>query len=154
MLMGCFRQTITLSPEGDPQRTTNVRDGYAINMAIKTGSRLPLLQAGTPIDKVRYQALGVKHIYLKSKIKMIDFRDYIEKQGTCPKKLCISVTISPIMKSCSWWIARCTRRCCPEIKQIAKYISKEKGGEGVVRDVIEQVLKVQGKWLNGEAFGW
>ena len=42
----------------------------------------------------------------------------------------------------------------PEIKQIAKYISKEKGGEGVVRDVIEQVLKVQGKWLNGEAFGW
>ena len=60
------RQTITLSPEGDPQRTTNVRDGYAINMAIKNGLEIAIITGGnSPSVKVRYQALGVKHIYLK-----------------------------------------------------------------------------------------
>ena len=82
------RQTITLSPEGDPQRTTNVRDGYAINMAIKNGLEIAIITGGnSPSVKVRYQALGVKHIYLKSKIKMNDFRDYIEKTGYLPEEI-------------------------------------------------------------------
>jgi 3-deoxy-D-manno-octulosonate 8-phosphate phosphatase (KDO 8-P phosphatase) len=150
------RQTITLSPDGDPQRTTIVRDGYAINMAIKNGLEIAIITGGNSSSvKVRYEALGVKHIYLKSKIKMVDFRDYLEKTGYLPEEIIYIGDDIPdyeVMQQVGLPVAPAD--AAPEIKQIAKYISKEKGGEGVVRDVIEQVLKVQGKWLNGEAFGW
>jgi 3-deoxy-D-manno-octulosonate 8-phosphate phosphatase (KDO 8-P phosphatase) len=150
------RQTITLSPDCDPHRTTNVRDGYAINMAIKNGLEIAIITGGNSSSvKVRYEALGVKHIYLKSKIKMVDFRDYLEKTGYLPEEIIYIGDDIPdyeVMQQVGLPVAPAD--AAPEIKQIAKYISKEKGGEGVVRDVIEQVLKVQGKWLNGEAFGW
>jgi len=60
----------------------------AINMAIKNGLEIAIITGGnSPSVKVRYQALGVKHIYLKSKIKMNDFRDYIEKTGYLPEEI-------------------------------------------------------------------
>ncbi len=150
------RQTIYLSLDGNPQRTTNVRDGYAINLAMKNGFGIAIITGGnSPSVKVRYEALGVKHIYLKSKIKMLDFRDYIEKTGYKHEEIVYIGDDIPdyeVMQLVGLPVAPAD--AAPEIKQIAKYISKKKGGEGVVRDVIEQVLKVQGKWLNGEAFGW
>jgi 3-deoxy-D-manno-octulosonate 8-phosphate phosphatase (KDO 8-P phosphatase) len=150
------RQTISLALDGNPIRTTNVRDGYAINLAMKNGFGIAIITGGdSPSVKRRYEALGVKYIYLKSKIKMLDFRDYIEKTGYKPEEIVYIGDDIPdyeVMQLVGLPVAPAD--AAPEIKQIAKYISKKKGGEGVVRDVIEQVLKVQGKWLNGEAFGW
>lgn len=150
------RQTVSLAPTGDPMRTTNVRDGYAINMAVKNGYGIAIITGGnSPAVRVRYEALGVKHIYLKSKIKMTDFMDYIQQTGYQPEEIVYIGDDIPdyeVMKQVGLPVAPAD--AAPEIKEIATYISKEKGGEGVVRDVIEQVLKVQGKWMNGEAFGW
>ncbi|HRS54340.1 MAG TPA: 3-deoxy-D-manno-octulosonate 8-phosphate phosphatase, partial [Bacteroidales bacterium] len=51
-------------------------------------------------------------------------------------------------------IAACPADAAEEIKKISHYISTYKGGEGCVRDIIEQVMKIHGKWMNKNAFTW
>ena len=59
-------QTISLSPEGEPMRTINIHDGYAINQAIKSGYGIAIITGGdSKAVHIRYSALGVKHIYMK-----------------------------------------------------------------------------------------
>lgn len=149
-------QIINLSPEGEPLRTANIRDGYAIHMAIKNGYGVAIITGGdTNSVKLRYEALGVKDIYMKSSTKMIDLTHYIERTGYQPDEIVYIGDDIPdyhVMSHVGLPIAPAD--AAPEIKEIAKYISPFAGGCGVARDVIEQVLKVQGHWLNEKAFEW
>ena len=64
-------QTISLSTDGEPMRTINIHDGYAINLAIRSGYGVAIITGGNSqaVD-VRYRALGVEHIYMLSSINM------------------------------------------------------------------------------------
>lgn len=76
------RQTVGLSSEGEPLRTANIRDGYAINVAIKAGFGVAVITGGSSMSvRVRCEALGVKDIYMQSSIKMIDLADYMDRTG-------------------------------------------------------------------------
>lgn len=149
-------QTISLSSSGEPLRTANIHDGYAINLAIKSGYGVAIITGGSSeAVRVRYAALGVKHIYMKSSVKMKDFTHLLDNTDFKPEEMVYVGDDIPdyeVMQQVALPVAPAD--AAPEIKDIATYISPRKGGFGVARDIIEQVLRAQGKWMDKEAFGW
>lgn len=147
---------VSLYPNGDPMRTVNIKDGYAIQLAVKKGYQVAIITGGyTEAVKVRFERLGIEHIYMRSAVKMHDFNDFMQKTGLQVDEVIYAGDDIPdyeVMKLVGLPVAPAD--AAPEIKQIAKYISLRKGGEGVARDVIEQTMKSQGKWMGDEAFGW
>ena len=151
------KPVMALSPNGDPVRTVNVKDGYAMQLAVKMGLHLCII-TGARVEEVRkrYEGLGIKDVYIASSIKINDFEHFVEKYSLKPEEILYMGDDIP-----DWQVmSRCGLPCCPadaapEIKAVCRYISPLKGGEGCVRDVLEQVLRVQGKWMhNDDAFGW
>lgn len=147
---------IPLSPEGEPMRTVNIKDGYAINLAIKSGYTVAIITGGdTYAVRKRFEGLGVLYIYMKSSIKMKDFNDFIEKTKYKPEEIVyVGDDIPDYHVMLEVGLPVSPADAAPEIKAISKYISHKKGGEGVGREIIEQVMKTQGTWMNDEAFGW
>ena len=147
---------IPLHPNGDPMRTVNIKDGYAIQLAVKKGYEVAIITGGyTEAVRIRFSRLGVSHIYMKSVVKIHDYNDFLSKTGLQPEEVLYAGDDIPdydVMKNVGLPVAPAD--AAPEIKQIAKYISHKRGGEGVARDVIEQTMKTQGKWMGDEAFGW
>ena len=150
------REVIPLSPDGDPMRTVNIKDGYALQLAVKKGYHVAIITgAYTEAVRVRFSRLGITHIYLKSAIKTRDYQDFLDKTGVQPEEVMYAGDDIPdyeVMRLAGLPVAPAD--AAPEIKQIARYISSRKGGEGVARDVIEQTLKAQGHWMGQESFGW
>ena len=138
------KQTINLSADGEPLRTANIHDGYALNLAVKLGYGVAIITGGNSDSvKVRYESLGIKDIYMKSGIKMNDFLDYINRTGYKPEEIIYVGDDIPdykVMKAVGLPIA--SNDAAHEIKAIAKYISPKKGGEGVARDVIIKVFNL------------
>ena len=150
-------QTIQLSPDGDPLRTVNIKDGYAIQLAVKQGLKIAIITgAYTENIKVRYERLGVPDIYLRSAVKIHVYRDYLQKYGLTDEEVMYMGDDIPdyeIMKRVGCPV--CPKDACSDIRQLSIYVSDYQGGHGCGRDVIEQVLRAQGKWLENEkAFGW
>ncbi len=147
---------IPLHPSGEPMRMVNIKDGYALQLAAKCGYQLGIITGGfTNAVRIRFEMLGFQHIYMKSSIKKIDFADFMEKTGLQPEEIAYVGDDIPdyeVMQMAG--LPVCPADAAPEIKAIARYISHKRGGEGVGRDVIEQIMKAQGRWMNGEAFGW
>lgn len=147
---------IPLSPEGDPMRTVNIKDGYAIQLAVKRGFHVAIITGGyTEAVRIRFERIGVQDIYMRSAVKIKDFRSYMEKKNLQPEEVVYFGDDIPdyeVMQNVGLSVAPAD--AAPEIKEIAKYISRLKGGEGIAREVIEQTLKAQGLWMTDEAFGW
>lgn len=147
---------IPLHPNGDPMRTVNIKDGYALQLAVKKGYQVAIITGGyTEAVRIRFSRLGITHIYMKSAVKIHDYQDFLEKTGLQPEEVLYAGDDIPdyeVMKLVGLPVAPAD--AAPEIKRIAKYISQKNGGEGVARDVIEQTLKAQGNWMGDEAFGW
>jgi 3-deoxy-D-manno-octulosonate 8-phosphate phosphatase (KDO 8-P phosphatase) len=92
---------------------------------------------------------------MKSSLKMKDFTHLIENTDYKPEEMVYVGDDIPdyeVMQQVALPVAPAD--AAPEIKEISKYISPRKGGYGVARDIIEQVLRAQGNWMHGEAFGW
>ncbi|MDD4846620.1 MAG: HAD hydrolase family protein [Petrimonas sp.] len=149
-------QTVTLAEDGQPMRSTNVRDGYAIHHAIRSGLDVAVITGGrSEIVRRRLESPGVRHIYLKSYDKTEQLKEYMDKTGFDPEEIIYvgdDIIDYLVMKKVGLPVAPAD--ACPEIKDISIYVSPVKGGEGVARDVIEQVMKVQGKWMVNDAFFW
>lgn len=147
---------VSLSAEGDPMRTVNIKDGYALQLAVKKGYEVAIITGGyTEAVKTRFSRLGITHIYMRSAVKVRDYNDFIEKTGLKAEEILYAGDDIPdyeVMKLVGLPVAPADAAL--EIKQIARYISHKKGGEGVARDVIEQTMKAQGQWMGNEAFGW
>ncbi|GHV41849.1 hydrolase [Bacteroidia bacterium] len=148
--------SIPLSLTGEPMRMVNIKDGYAINLAVKHGYSVAIITgADTENIRLRFSRLGVKDIYMKSRVKIIDLNDYMQKTGYKADEILYAGDDLPdyhVMEAVGLAVAPAD--AAPEIKGVAQYISHCKGGDGVARDVIEQVMKAQGKWMGEEAFGW
>lgn len=150
------REVIPLHPDGDPMRTVNIKDGYALQLAVKKGYQVAIITgAYTEAVKIRFSRLGLTHLYMRSAVKIRDYEDFLEKTGLKPEEILYAGDDIPdyeIMKLVGLPVAPAD--AAPEIKQIARYISHKNGGDGVARDVIEQTMKAQGNWMSAEAFGW
>lgn len=150
-------ETITLHPSGEPMRTVNIKDGYAIQLAQKVGLRIVILTGGTTESiRKRYEGLGVTDVYMGCSVKLETYNALVAKYGLKDDEILYMGDDIPdyeVMKRCG--CPCCPKDACSDIKDISLYVSRFNGGYGCGRDVIEQVLRAQGKWLNGaEAFGW
>jgi 3-deoxy-D-manno-octulosonate 8-phosphate phosphatase (KDO 8-P phosphatase) len=148
---------IPLHPSGEPMRMANIKDGYAIQLAVKKGYKIGIITgAKTESIRVRFDSLGVKDIYLSASHKMQYLEDFIAKNNLKSEDVLYMGDDIPdyeVMQAVG--TAVCPIDSAPEIKEISCYISPIKGGEGCARDVIEKVMKAQGKWFDDkEAFGW
>ena len=151
------RETITMNINGEPMRTVNIKDGYAIQLAMKMGLRIVILTgAASESIRVRYENLGVKDIYMRCGAKISVYDEFLAKYGYNDSEIIYMGDDIPdyqVMKRCGCPV--CPADACPEIKAISCYISDKTGGNGCGRDIIEQVLIAQGKWLSdNRAFGW
>jgi len=149
-------QTIHLNSFGVPSRTVNLRDGYALQLAVKKGYHIGIISGSSSKEySKRLKLLGVKDIYLNSKKKMVHFNSFIEKNNLNKSDVIYMGDDIPdleVMKEAG--VAVCPSDADSEIKQVAAYISDKKGGEGCVRDIIEQVLRLHNNWMDSEAFTW
>lgn len=150
-------ETITLHPSGDPLRTVNIKDGYAIQFAVKCGLHVAILSgAHTESLRKRYEGLGVKDVFLKASVKIKIYEDFLQKYGLKDEEVIFMGDDIPDLEV----LRRCGCPCCPadaapEVKEACIYISNRNGGFGCGRDIIEQVLRAQGLWLkDNTAFGW
>lgn len=149
--------TIPMDNDGQPVRSLNIKDGYAVQLAVKKGLHIAIITGGkTEQIRRRYESLGVKHVYIGSSVKMKDFDDLLSKTGITEDEVLYMGDDIPdyeIMQRVG--LPCCPADAAPEIKAISKYVSPIQGGYGCGRDVIEQVMKAQGLWMSGmEAFGW
>ena len=149
-------ECIPLHPSGEPMRCINTKDGYAMQLAVKKGLQLAIITGGyAEAIRIRFEGLGCKYVYMRSRVKTVDFEDFMSKTGLKPEELAYVGDDIPdyeIMKIVG--LPACPADAVPEIKAISKYISTKNGGQGVGRDIIEKILKVQGKWMQDDAFGW
>ena len=150
-------ETITMGPDGLPLRTVNIKDGYAIQLAMKLGLRIIIITgANTPSVRVRYEGLGVEDVCLGCAVKIETYDSLLAKYGLTDEEVMYMGDDIPdleIMRRVGCPV--CPKDACPEIRDVCLYVSDRKGGYGCGRDVIEQVLRAQGKWvMNAKAFGW
>ena len=147
---------ILLHPSGELMRTMNIKDGFALQYTINKGYSVGIITGGNSESvRTRFQNLGVTDIYMKSRIKMNDFNDFLFKHKLDPGDILYMGDDLPdyeVMKSVGF--PTCPSDAVEEIKAISKYISDKPGGEGCVRDIIEQVLRLHGKWMDDDAFKW
>jgi len=149
--------SIPLHPSGEPMRIINAKDGYAMQLAAKKGFILGIITGGdSAAVRIRFEKLGFGYIYTKAKSKINDLHDFIQKTGLSIEEICYVGDDIPdyeIMQAVG--LSICPADAVPEIKAISSYISPKLGGMGVGRDIIEQVLKVQGQWMqDDDAFKW
>ncbi|WP_159947847.1 KdsC family phosphatase [Polaribacter septentrionalilitoris] len=141
---------LTIMPDGELVRHMNVKDGYAIKIALNTGFRVCIISGGTnQAVKSRLAALGISDIYLGAHNKIQQYNEIVEKYNLNPEHILYmgdDIPDIPVMQKVG--MPSCPNDAVSEVQKTAKYISNKKGGEGCVRDVIEQVLKVQEKWDN------
>ena len=150
-------ETITLDPTGEPLRTVNIKDGYAIQLAMKLGLRIVIMTGGnTAAVRIRYERLGVEDIYMQCAVKVKSYEQFLCRYGLTDEQVLYMGDDIPdyeVMRRCG--CPCCPADACTDIKSVSVYVSSRKGGEGCGRDVIEQVLRAQGKWMHDEvAFGW
>jgi len=148
--------TVILLDEGEPLRTANVRDGYAIQLAVKKGFHIAIISGGRSKSMSnRFSMLKVSHVFLGIENKLDTLKNFIETQQLKPENVLYLGDDIPdyhAMKYCG--VAACPADAAEEIKAVSHYISHYKGGEGCARDVIEQVLKVQNQWMKDDGFSW
>ena len=139
---------VTIMPDGQLIRNMNIKDGYALKSAVVTGFNVCIISGGKNEGvRTRLANLGIKDIYLGAHDKIKQYNELVEKYNLQPENVLYmgdDVPDFPVMKLVGM-------PCCPndaarEIQQVSKYISDKKGGEGCVRDIIEQIMRVQGKW--------
>ncbi len=147
---------VILQHDDPPLRTANVRDGYVLQLAVKLGYNVVVISGGFSRSmENRFDTLNIKDAFTGVKNKVEVFEKYVRDRNIDPQQVIYmgdDIPDIPVMKKVG--IPVCPADAAEEVKAVSIYISDKKGGEGCVRDIIEQVMKVQGKWMTPEAFTW
>jgi len=140
--------SLTLLPGGAMVRKMNIKDGYGLQLAIKKGYHIVIISGGnSPESEERLAKLGVKHIYMRCENKKAALQTFIDEHNLQPAEVLFMGDDIPdfdVMGIAG--LPCCPRDAVAEIKEISKYISPVKGGDGCARDVIEKVMKLRGDW--------
>ncbi|MDC9722519.1 MAG: HAD-IIIA family hydrolase [Urechidicola sp.] len=140
--------TIQVLENGDMIRNMNIKDGYALKTAVDAGYKVCIISGGSSEGvRIRLKRLGLSDVYLGAHNKIYQFEEIINKYNLKTDEILYmgdDIPDYPVMKLVG--LACSPKDAASEIQSISHYISQKKGGKGCVRDVIEQVLKVQGNW--------
>jgi 3-deoxy-D-manno-octulosonate 8-phosphate phosphatase (KDO 8-P phosphatase) len=144
---------VFLMENGEFVRNMNSKDGYALQLAVKKGYRVAIITGGnSQVVKKALHALGIADVFLSQHDKLQCYKDYINEHNLNEEEILYMGDDLPdyeVMHRVG--IASCPNNSAHEIKEISIYISNRNGGEGCARDIIEQVMRSQGKW---EIAGW
>ncbi len=140
--------SVHVTPTGEMLRIMNIRDGFAMKAALESGFNVCIISGGSNEGvRIRLRNLGITDIHLAAPNKVETFKEYIELYQINPEHVLYMGDDIPdfhVMQLVG--LPTCPQDSSPEIKAISSYISHRNGGKGAVRDVIEQVMRVQGKW--------
>ena len=148
--------TVYMDSNGDPLRTSNVKDGYALQLASKLGYHLAVISGAVVTNITKsLNMLGVHDVFTGIPDKVVKLEEYMEQYGLKPEEIVyVGDDIPDLRVMRRVGVAACPADAAPEIRDICRFVSERPGGQGCVRDIIEQTLKVQGKWMTAEAFSW
>ncbi|MGB0366746.1 MAG: KdsC family phosphatase [Flavobacteriaceae bacterium] len=140
---------VLITSQGEMYREMDTKDGYALKCALVQGYKVCIISGGTNEGvRNRLKALGIYDIYLGAHHKQEPFQDLIDSYDLKPEEiLYMGDDVPDIVVMEQVAVAACPNDAVSDVKEIANYISHKKGGEGCVREIIEQTLRVQGKWL-------
>lgn len=149
--------TIPLSPSGEPLRMVSTKDGYALQLAVKKGLLIAIITGGnTEGVRVRFTSLGIKDIHMGASHKLPVLQQWMKKYDLKPEEVAFMGDDIPDLRSMRAVGLPCAPHdACQEARQTARYISRFDGGYGCARDLLEQILKAKGQWMDdADAFGW
>ncbi len=142
--------TVLINTDGELLRTMNIKDGYALKTATMQGFNVCIISGGKNEGvRKRLAGLGIKDIYLGAHQKVQQLNEYLNIRNVKLENVLYmgdDIPDLPVMQMIG--LPTCPQDAVAEVKEVSKYVSFKKGGKGCVRDVIEQVLKVQGKWIS------
>ncbi len=142
--------------EGHPLRATNVKDGYALQLATKLGYNVAVISGAVcPSMIVRMNSLGVTDVFTGIPDKVLKLNEYMDEKGLRSEEIVFMGDDIPDLRVMQCvGMAACPADAVIEVREISQFISEKSGGKGAVRDVIERVLKAQDKWMTAEAYAW
>ena len=139
---------VMITTDGDMYRQMDTKDGYVLKCALDAGLKVVIISGGTNEGiRNRLRALGVYDIYLGAHHKMDAFQDLMDNYDLDPKEILYmgdDMPDIPVMVKVG--ISCCPQDAVPDVLAMVDYVSPKKGGEGCVREIVEQLLRVQGKW--------
>lgn len=139
---------IMITTEGEMYRQMDTKDGYALKCALNEGLKVVIISGGTNEGvRDRLKALGVFDIYMGAHHKLEAFRDLLDNYSISPDTILYmgdDIPDIPVMEKVG--VSCCPNDAVEDVLAMADYVSPKKGGAGCVRDILEQVLRVQGKW--------
>jgi 3-deoxy-D-manno-octulosonate 8-phosphate phosphatase (KDO 8-P phosphatase) len=139
---------ILVNEHGEQWRTFHVRDGYAIQLAVRQNMPILVITGGRSEGvRLRLEGLGVKAIKMGVHDKVSVLQDWAREQQIAFEDILFMGDDMPDLEAMKQvGLAVCPSDAIPEIKDICQFITLAKGGQGAVREVIESILKLQGKW--------
>lgn len=148
--------SVIATEDGHFLRNFNIKDGYAIQHAVKAGYPIAIISGGSSNGMVRrFEILGVKDIYTGQQHKKQAFEEFLAKYNLTAEDIVYmgdDMPDYPLLKRVG--VACCPADAAIDILAICHYISPKEGGKGCVRDIIEKTMKLQEKWWGDESFMW
>ena len=147
---------VILDSSGEMVRTMHTKDGYALQHAIKKGYNICIITGGnSPMVKKRLEGLGIKDVFLAVHEKLSVLENYLSENNIDASQMVYmgdDIPDYPCIEMAG--IGSCPNDAAVEIREISDYISHLNGGKGCVRDILEQTMRVQGKWMDKDALQW
>jgi 3-deoxy-D-manno-octulosonate 8-phosphate phosphatase (KDO 8-P phosphatase) len=149
--------TIPMDENGIPRRMANIKDGYAMQLAVKRGLHMAIITgADTPSVAKRYNMLGIEDVYLKASMKLPILKEWMSRYGLQPEQVAYVGDDIPDIQAMNYvGLAVAPKDADVEVKRVARFVSTADGGHGVARELLEEIMRAQGCWMSDEhAFGW
>ena len=148
--------SVILESSGEMVRTMHTKDGYALQHAVKKGYHIVIISGGSSIMvKKRLEGLGVEHIYLGKNHKLPVLNEHLQKHNISLSQVIYmgdDIPDLPCLKVVG--ISSCPKDASVEVREVCDDISHINGGKGCVRDVLEQTMRIQNKWMDDDAYSW
>jgi len=148
--------SVLITDTGEQARAFNIKDGYALQLAVKCGYNVCAISGSrSKIAIIRLNSLGIKDVYVGANRKVDKLKVYMEDKHVIGSNVLYMGDDIPDLGAMKLvGLPVCPADAAEEIKEASLYVSPLTGGKGCVRDVIEKVLKVQGRWMSEESYSW
>jgi 3-deoxy-D-manno-octulosonate 8-phosphate phosphatase (KDO 8-P phosphatase) len=140
--------SLLVMENGDLLRTMNIRDGYAMKLAVEKGYHVSIISGGHSQGvALRLKKLGIKDVFISVPDKKIIFEKLVAQYHLRPEEIIYMGDDMPDLEVMQMaGIAACPADAAHQIRSKCIYVSSQTGGKGCVRDIIEQVMVLHGKW--------